>query len=139
MNRYQDMLHLPHHVSATRARMSTRDRAAQFAPFAALTGYDAVIREADRVTDGEVTLTESAEEELDRALRMLHDGQCATRQVRLVYFVPDLHKAGGARCSVEARVKKVDPQRQVLTLEGGEEIPLAQLLELHFLDHREKM
>ena len=130
---------MPHHISATRPRMSTRDRAAQFAPFAALTGYDGVIREADRVTEGEVTLADNAIEALDRALRMLHDGQSETQWVRLRYFVPDLRKQGGVCRYAEGEVIKVDTQGQRLILKDGVAVSFVHLLELQFCDQREKM
>ena len=72
-HKYDDMLHLPHHVSKTQRRMSQLERAAQFSPFAALTGYDATIQEAGRLTDSRAALTESSKERLDEKLRRIMD------------------------------------------------------------------
>lgn len=132
MNRYSDMLHLPHHVSPTRAKMSIHDRAAQFAPFAALTGYEAVIEEASRVTEAPVFLTDSAIEELDRVLQMVQAGQ----RVCVVYFQSDARKEGGAKCRTTGVFRKVDPHRQILLLEGGREVPLEDILEIQVFDKK---
>lgn len=139
MKRYSDMLHLPHHVSPTRARMSVHDRAAQFAPFAALTGYGDMIVETGRVTETSVFLTDSAVEELDRVLQALRDGKTQSRTVRILYFQPDERKKGGAKCTLTALFRKVDDYRQMLLLEGDREVPLGAILEMEILDKQDAM
>ena len=100
--KYDDIIHLPHHVSATRPRMPMLDRAAQFSPFVALTGYEAAVRETARLTDQRVELDESAKAELDRKLRLLLSlpGQ---PEASITYFRPDERKEGGAYETVTGR------------------------------------
>ena len=93
MSRYDDIINLPHHVSPTRQRMSMHDRAAQFAPFAALVGYDDAVAETARLTETRLELNEQPE-------------------VRIKYFVPDEHKSGGAFVEVSGKVKKYLPQTE---------------------------
>ena len=93
---YEDILHLPHHVSPTRPQMPMEDRAAQFSPFAALVGYDDAIDETARQTEAQITLTEDRKAELDQTMQQLLRQLDRQPTVRLRYFVPDERKAGGA-------------------------------------------
>ncbi len=136
MSRYDDIIHLPHHVSAKRARMSNYDRAAQFSPFAALVGYDAAIGEAGRLTEQPVTLTESAMEELNDALCQIQSRLPQEVIVSLVYFRPDARKFGGAKCALTGVVRKVDTHAQVLLLADGREVALDTILQLEILGKR---
>lgn len=139
MSRYDDIIHLPHHVSPKRPRMSNADRAAQFSPFAALTGYDAAIREAGRLTEAPVTLTDSAVEELNETLRRIQARLPEELLVRVMCFSPDGRKSGGARRSFSGIVCKIDPHRRLLVLDGGREVELDAILELEILGKREKI
>lgn len=136
MSRYDDIIHLPHPVSQKRARMSNYDRAAQFSPFAALVGYDAAIDEAGRLTDKAVILTESAVEELNETLCHIRRQLPGEVMVRVDYFCPDARKDGGARLSVTGLVRKIDPQQQILLLDGGREVALGAILALEILVKR---
>lgn len=107
-HKYDDIIHLPHHVSNKRAPMSMTDRGAQFSPFAALTGYDAAIRETARLTDMPVELTESSQAALDETLRRIARSPDTQPEVSVTYFRPDDRKAGGAYITQTGRVKKVD-------------------------------
>lgn len=120
---YEDILYLPHHVSGTRRQMSMTDRAAQFSPFAALTGYDAAIRETARLTDSSVDLEGDEKAVLNGRLQLLSG--CLDREPRITvtYFVPDRRKSGGAYETVEGRVRKIDPLEQALFLGDGTRIP----------------
>lgn len=129
-HKYDDMLHLPHHVSKTRRRMTRLERAAQFSPFAALTGYDATIQEAGRLTDARAILTESSHERLDEKLRRILEEIGRQPEVTVTYFEPDLRKEGGAYVHVTGRVKKVDGYKQVMTMADGTEIPMEQVFDL---------
>lgn len=113
MSKYEDIIHLPHPVSETHPRMSMADRAAQFSPFAALTGYDAAVRETARLTDSRMELDESAKGILDRKMQELQRGQPVT----VTYFKPDRHKAGGAYLTVTAPFLRLDPIERRLVLE----------------------
>lgn len=129
-HKYDDMLHLPHHVSRTRRRMSRLERAAQFSPFAALTGYDATIQEAGRLTDARAVLTESSKERLDEKLRRLLEEIGRQPEVTITYFEPDARKEGGAYVHVTGRVKKVDRHTLTILLTDGTRIPLAEVFDL---------
>ena len=119
---YADIISLPHHQSGTRPRMSLHDRAAQFAPFAALTGYDEMIGETARLTGREILPGEVELDRLDRLFRrlsgMLSAGQ--RPRVTVTFFVPDPRKAGGRYETVTGRVRRLDPVEKRLILLGGE-------------------
>lgn len=126
---YEDIMYRPHHVSSKRASMPLRDRAAQFAPFAALTGHDGLIRETARLTECPVELTDSAQVELDRILRSLRRGMVVLTE----HFVPDLRKAGGAHVSHSGVVRKVDGTGQCLIFTDGTAIPFRFIVNLEVL------
>ena len=117
--RYDDIIHLPHHVSATRRRMSGSDRAAQFSPFAALTGYEAAIAETGRLTDSQVDFDVDGREMLDGKLRRLADCLPGRPEVTVTYFRPDDRKAGGAYRTVSGVAKKIDTLEKNLLLDDG--------------------
>ncbi|MCD7755784.1 MAG: YolD-like family protein [Firmicutes bacterium] len=121
---YDDILHLPHHVSKTRPQMSMRDRAAQFSPFAALTGFDAAIDETARLTDDPIALEEEAMAALDRKQQYLLDKIHEQPEVTVTYFVPDARKAGGAYVTVTGRVRRIDTHNRILTMTDGKAIPM---------------
>ena len=128
--KYDDIIHLPHHVSQKRARMSRLDRAAQFSPFAALTGFDGVIAETGRLTDDSVQLDESRKEVLNERLRRIIAEIGRQPGVRITYFREDDRKAGGAYVTVSGRVKKVDAYDRTILLTDGLVIPLEAVREL---------
>ena len=111
--------------------MSQADRAAQFSPFAALTGYDSVIRETGRLTTECTELTESAREELDGKLRVVINDPEAEFSVS--WFCPDEWKAGGAYRQTRSRLKKLDPYERELHLENGEIVPIHRIRFLELL------
>ena len=127
---YDDIIDLPHHVSATRPRMSMIERAAQFSPFAALTGYDAAIKETGRLTDRKIELSEDAHIALDRKQQILLDHINDHPEVSVTYFVPDERKAGGAYVTVTGNVKKIDDYQRLLILTDGTKIPLDEILDM---------
>ena len=94
MEKYREIIDLPHHVSKTRPQMPMSDRAAQFAPFAALTGYDAAIKETGRLTDERIELDEEALTALDMKYQLLMDAFDDAPEVTITYFQPDERKAG---------------------------------------------
>jgi len=131
---YEDILHLPRPVYLARPRMSLHDRAAQFAPFAALTGYDAVIEETGRLTEGRVELSEDGRAELDTALHRLAEQLSRQPAVTVQYFLPDERKAGGAYITVTGHARSIDVHRQCLLLSDGTHIPLGDIRRLDFTD-----
>ena len=107
MNRYDDIINLPHHVSPTRQRMSMHDRAAQFAPFAALVGYDEAVVETARLTESRPELDEQEQRAINECLAYIADHIHEQPEVRVKYFVPDEHKSGVAIIEVSGKVKKI--------------------------------
>ena len=120
--KYDDIIGLPHHVSEKRAPMPMIDRAAQFSPFAALTGYDATIEETARLTDCFAELTDGRREELDEMLRQLRQIQHLHPKITVTYFRPDEKKQGGAYLNITGCVKKVDAYAQRVIMDDDTEI-----------------
>ena len=116
-HRYDDIIDLQHWQSPTRPRMSRLNRAAQFAPFAALTGHDAAIQETGRLTDTFKELDESRKAELDEKLRYLAEHLHEEPQVLITYFQPDGKKEGGAYLSVAGLVRRIDEYEKSVVME----------------------
>lgn len=127
MSRYDSIIGLPHPAPAKRAPMSMHDRAAQFAPFAALTGFGAEITEAARLTEEKIELDEHGKALLDEKLRRLRARMAERPEATITYFVPDERKSGGAYVTVTGRIKKIDPLEQTVTLEEGTILPMADI------------
>ena len=125
---YRDILHLPHPVSHTRAKMSMVERAAQFAPFAALTGYDATIAETARLTGQRIELDESEKAALDTKLQLLSQFCCPI--VTVTHYVADQRKEGGSYITETLQLKKTDPYTRSLITEAGVPILLDNILKL---------
>ena len=125
-------MNLPHHVSKTRPQMPMSDRAAQFAPFAALTGYDSAIKETGRLTNERIELDEEALTALDRKYQLLMDTLDEAPEVTIIYFQPDERKAGGQYVSATGTVKKVDTFGRRILLQDGTRIPLDSVYDLRF-------
>ena len=130
MGNYDDIIDLPHHVSSTRPRMPMIDRAAQFQPFRALTGYEDAVQETARLTDRRMELTEEEKARLDAALQRLMDSISSRPQVSVTWFQPDKRKAGGAYVTTTGRLKKIDDLEGVLILLGGERIVIEDILDI---------
>ena len=129
-SRYYDIINLPHHTSKTRRRMSMRDRAAQFAPFAALTGYDAAVREAARLTNERIELDEYFKSLINERLCILRDCASEKTEVSITYFVPDKKKTGGAYVTACGEVCKIDEHKRELVLLDGTKIPIDEILDI---------
>ena len=123
--KYDDMLHLPHHISPTRRRMTMAERAAQFSPFAALAGHEDAIQETSRVVGRRFDLSEEEKAVLDRKqqiiLGFLKQGE--QPMVTVTYFRPDRKKAGGEYVKRTGKVKKVREVENSLVFADGVEIP----------------
>ena len=127
---YEDIINRPHHVSKTRPQMSMSDRAAQFAPFAALTGYDSAIKETGRLTNERIELDEEALTALDRKYQLLMEALDEAPEVTITYFQPDERKAGGKYVSATGAVKKVDDFERRITMRDGTRIPMDDVLSI---------
>lgn len=115
---YRDMLLLPHHQSAVHPHMSPMERAAQFSPFSALTGYEEEIRETARLTCRKIDLDENARALLDETLHVLEERLSEHPEISVTCFVPDAHKEGGAYVTVTGKLKKIDRYGRTLFLSG---------------------
>lgn len=127
---YDDILHLPHPTSKRHPRMSIADRAAQFSPFAALTGHGAAIEETARVTDRRIELDEDAKEQLDQTLQLLLERIDEQPEITVTWFSPDKKKAGGQYHTATGKLKRIDSREGRLILTDGNQIPLEDLLEI---------
>ena len=132
-HRYDDIIDLPHHVSRKHPQMPLMDRAAQFAPFAALTGHEAAIKETARLTEEEIELDENSKELLDFRLQQLQEHISECPEVTVTYFCPDEKKAGGAYETVTGKVKKVDAYAGELVFTDGRRVELKSIVELEEL------
>ena len=121
---------LPHHVSKTRPQMPMSDRAAQFAPFAALTGYDAAIKETRRLTDERIELDVEALSALDMKYQLLMEALDEAPEVTITYIQPDERKAGGKYVSAVGAVKKIDDFERRITMQDGAKIPMDDVLSI---------
>ena len=121
---YEDIINLPHHISSKRPQMSMLDRAAQFSPFAALTGYDDAIHETGRLTDEKIDLSEEEKEALDRKQQILMERLGDHPSLTVTYFVPDAKKSGGAYVTKNGNLKKIDGFERWMMLTDGTKIPL---------------
>ena len=128
--KYDEIMGLPHHVSKTRPQMPMSDRAAQFAPFAALTGYDSAIKETGRLTDERIELDVEALSALDMKYQLLMEALDEAPEVTITYFQPDERKAGGKYVSAVGTVKKVDDFERRITMRDGTRIPMDDVLSI---------
>ena len=128
--KYDDIINLPHYISEKRAKMSIYDRATQFSPFAALTGYDAAVLEAARLTERRVELSEDLRSKLDRTMSMLAQILDTEPLVTVTYFLPDSRKSGGEYRTVHSRLIRIDNSAGNITLASGDAIPIASVTHL---------
>ena len=132
-HRYDDIIHLPHHQSQVHPHMSLSDRAAQFSPFAALTGYDDAVQETARLTESRIELDENTRVLLDEQLRLLQINLEEHPFVTFTYFIPDSRKEGGSYSLAAGVIKKLDLLHRTITLyadngiSDGTEIPIDEI------------
>lgn len=129
-SKYDDIINLPHPESKKHPRMSLHDRAAQFSPFAALTGHSAAIDETARLTDRKLELNEEKKAELDRIWQYLMEKVQNHPMLKVTYFIPDERKAGGIYNTVRGGLKKMDPYKGILTLADGSMIWYSDIYEM---------
>ena len=127
---YEDIINLPHHVSKTRPQMSMLDRAAQFSPFAALTGYDAAIKETGRLTDEKIEMDEDRKAALDMKQAYLIEMIDEQPGISITYFLPDAKKSGGAYVTVTGNLKRFDEYERLLILMDGKKIPMDDIADI---------
>jgi hypothetical protein len=120
---YDDIINLPHHVSATRPPMSMENRAAQFSAFAALSNFDAAIVETARATDKRVILDEEAKSILNTKLHIIEENMSELHMITVTYYRADEKKDGGAYLTISDSIKKIDKYERALVTASGYEIP----------------
>ncbi|MCR5591687.1 MAG: YolD-like family protein [Lachnospiraceae bacterium] len=131
MSDYSSIINHPHHQSKTRPHMSMTARAAQFSPFAALTGYGEAVEETGRLTDEKIILDEDSIEELNRKLNMISQGKS---DVAITHFLPDALKMGGSYIISSGSVKKIDAVENKVIMEDGTVIPIEDIFDISFLE-----
>ena len=127
---YDDIIHLPHHVSTTRPKMPVSDRAAQFSSFAALTGHDAAVKETARLTDKRVELDEYMKDAISHKLQIIEDCLEDHPEIAITYFQPDLKKNGGVYVTAISTAKKIDKYERVVLMTDGTAIPIDEIISI---------
>ena len=128
--KYADIIHLPNHRSPSRPHMSNYDRAAQFSPFAALTGYDAAVDETARLTRERTELDEQGKALLDERLKLLKNLVSTGSQVNIIYFQPDLRKYGGEYLSHSGSLRRIDPTEGSLLFADGFKVAIDDIYDI---------
>lgn len=129
-HKYDDIMNLSHHVSETRPRMSLHDRAAQFSPFAALSGYHEAVREAARETDARPELDEEEKAVIDAKLRLIQAHLSELPKVKFTFFEPDAGKDGGKLVILDGAVSKIDVRRREIVFSDGQDVPIDDILDI---------
>ncbi len=129
-NKYDDIINLPHYISKKHPQMSIEARAAQFAPFAALTGHSDAIRETARLTDERIEIDEDLKVIIDSKLQMIQKKISLKPKVSITYFVPDEKKKGGEYVTVVGNVKKIDKYNQTIVFTDNVIIPINEIIEI---------
>ena len=137
MGKYDDIIDLPHPVSKKHPPVSNHNRAGQFAPFAALTGYGGQIAETARLTDRRPELSEVMAASLNEAVALLCENIGDMPYTVVTYFQQDPRKEGGAVLTMEGNVRKVDTTLRVLTFAGGATLPMDDILEIAIQEDRD--
>lgn len=130
MGKYDDIIDLPHHISKKHPQMSLEARAAQFAPFAALTGYDDAVKETARLTNERIDLDDEAKMMLDAILQIIREQLSEKPLVTITYFVPDAKKDGGKYITTNGNVKKIDDYKHLIILDNSLEIPIDEIIDI---------
>lgn len=128
---YEDIINLPYKKSSKRPNMPRANRAAQFAPFAALTGYDAAVREQARLTDKKVELDEYIKIDLNSKLCLIQSSINDKPEISLVYFQEDSLKDGGSYIRTTGHVKKIDEYEELIVMEDSREIYINDIVEIN--------
>ena len=130
-NSYEDIINLPNHRSKTHPPMSNHDRAAQFAPFAALTGHESAVIEAGRKTEARVELDEYIKEDLNKRLCFIQDRIGDKVEVSMIYFEEDRVKSGGSYLTATGHVKKINEDYGLITMDDNREILIKDIIEIN--------
>ncbi|MBQ8348559.1 MAG: hypothetical protein IJY19_02800 [Ruminococcus sp.] len=124
MKKYENIIDLPHHTSDKRPRMSRENRAVQFSPFAALTGYNAEINETARLTDEKLELSEDRINDINTKLQIIMDNIDEYPEVTVEYFVPDEKKSGGSYIKIIGNIRRIDEHERILIMKDNHTVPI---------------
>ena len=127
---YDDIINLPHHVSKKHPQMSLYARSAQFAPFAALTGYEDAIKETSRETSEKIDIDDELKSILDSKLQIIMEHIKNKPEISFTYFIPDSKKHGGSYITVIGIVRKIDLYNQIIYLANNTEIPINDIINI---------
>lgn len=127
---YDDIINLPHHVSKKHPQMSLYARSAQFAPFAALTGYDDAIKETSRETSEKIDIDDELKSILDSKLQIIIEHIKNKPEISFTYFIHDSKKDGGSYITVIGIVRKIDLYNQIIYLANNTEIPINDIINI---------
>ena len=130
MSKYDDIINLPHPEPKKHTRMSLENRAAQFSPFAALTGHNEAIKETERLTDQKIELEEDAITDINRTLMWIKDNIKSKPEVIVTYFVPDYKKTGGKYITATVNIAKIDELNHTVITADGLKIAVYNILEI---------
>ncbi len=130
MNKYKDIINLPHHVSKNHPRMSLNNRSAQFAPFSALTGYSEKIKETARITDKKIELDEGLKTVINNRLQIIKENIKSVPQVTITYFIKDQRKSGGSYKTIITNIKKIDEVNKIFILTNNEKIQIDDIINI---------
>ena len=135
--KYEDIIHLPHHVSKKRPQMAIKDRAAQFSPFAALTGHEAAVKETARLTEEKMELDESTKRRLDEILQILMEQLRRDIHlfVQITYFLPDEKKTGGSYLRIREKIQKIDTYRRIIFMMDKTKVPIDDIVDIELKEH----
>lgn len=130
--KYNDIINLPHYVSKKHPQMPIEERAAQFAPFAALVGYEDEIEETARITTKRIELNEEEKNMLDMKLNVLKEQMKVQiyPEIKVIYFIADVRKEGGKYINISGTIKKIDEFKQVIILDDKTEIPIKDIINI---------
>ena len=129
-HKYDDIINLEHHISKTHKQMSMQNRAAQFAPFVALTGYEEAVKETARFTEQKIELDEELNNILDEKLRLIQSQIKNTPEITVIYFVPDDKKRGGKYQKITGKIKKIDDYNKFIIFTDGKYIPIKDIIDI---------
>lgn len=127
---YDDIIDLPHHISTIHSHIAAIDRAAQFSPFAALTGYDAAIKETARLTDERIELDEYTKAALSDRLQIIADRIKEQPEIKITYFQPDTKKYGGTYVTAISAAKRIDEYERVVVMTDGTAICIDEIISI---------
>lgn len=128
MSNYDDIINLPHHESKVHPKMTLYNRSAQFAPFAALTGYDDAIVETTRLTDKRINIDESLKEVINSKLQKIESMINEHPLIEVTYFIKDKRKDGGSYTTISGNVKRIDTDNNLIILTNKSKIPISEII-----------